>query len=310
MTDIQIYQIYYDEESRSALDPEFLPLDNSANERPDWREYHPIRRFLLGRDLKREAYYGFLSPKFSAKTGLTAAEVKRFVTAHHGADAMLFCPFFDQSAFFLNVFQQGEHHHRGLSNVAQAFVRSARLDVDVHALVNDSTNTVFANFFVARATFWKEWLRLGELLYAQAEEPRSSLVAAAQYIHAPGVQFKVFLVERLASLLLSTTPSFRAVAYDPTSLPWAMPSMSRFVRQARVCDALKIAFRATGRPALLDEYFAVRSDVMARVGAPPAAESADIVASARNELCPCGSGKRFKHCHGALQISGQLKDSK
>jgi preprotein translocase subunit SecA len=21
----------------------------------------------------------------------------------------------------------------------------------------------------------------------------------------------------------------------------------------------------------------------------------------RNELCPCGSGKKFKHCHGALQ---------
>ena len=21
----------------------------------------------------------------------------------------------------------------------------------------------------------------------------------------------------------------------------------------------------------------------------------------RNELCPCGSGKKYKHCHGALQ---------
>jgi preprotein translocase subunit SecA len=24
----------------------------------------------------------------------------------------------------------------------------------------------------------------------------------------------------------------------------------------------------------------------------------------RNEPCPCGSGKKFKHCHGALQQSG------
>ncbi len=23
---------------------------------------------------------------------------------------------------------------------------------------------------------------------------------------------------------------------------------------------------------------------------------------ARNAMCPCGSGKRYKHCHGALQI--------
>ena len=24
----------------------------------------------------------------------------------------------------------------------------------------------------------------------------------------------------------------------------------------------------------------------------------------RNELCPCGSGKKYKHCHGALQANG------
>jgi preprotein translocase subunit SecA len=24
----------------------------------------------------------------------------------------------------------------------------------------------------------------------------------------------------------------------------------------------------------------------------------------RNEPCPCGSGKKFKHCHGALSSAG------
>jgi preprotein translocase subunit SecA len=27
----------------------------------------------------------------------------------------------------------------------------------------------------------------------------------------------------------------------------------------------------------------------------------DLPKVGRNELCPCGSGKKFKHCHGALQ---------
>ena len=49
VTDARIHQIYYSEQTRAELDPGFLPLDNSANERPDWREYWPIRRFLLGR---------------------------------------------------------------------------------------------------------------------------------------------------------------------------------------------------------------------------------------------------------------------
>ncbi|MDC1157923.1 SEC-C metal-binding domain-containing protein [Alphaproteobacteria bacterium] len=37
-------------------------------------------------------------------------------------------------------------------------------------------------------------------------------------------------------------------------------------------------------------------------GAPPAAP-AEAFANAkvsRNAPCPCGSGKKFKHCHGAL----------
>jgi hypothetical protein len=36
-----------------------------------------------------------------------------------------------------------------------------------------------------------------------------------------------------------------------------------------------------------------------RAAAAPAAESAR-----RNEPCPCGSGKKYKHCHGALQAGG------
>jgi preprotein translocase subunit SecA len=40
-------------------------------------------------------------------------------------------------------------------------------------------------------------------------------------------------------------------------------------------------------------------------GAPPAAAAAPFVRQVpkvgRNEMCPCGSGKKYKHCHGALQ---------
>ena len=35
------------------------------------------------------------------------------------------------------------------------------------------------------------------------------------------------------------------------------------------------------------------------VAAPPFVR--DLPKVGRNELCPCGSGKKFKHCHGALQ---------
>ena len=60
-------------------DPGFDVLDNSANERPDWYEYWPIRKFLLNETLDENAFYGFLSPKFKLKTNLSAAEVRDFI---------------------------------------------------------------------------------------------------------------------------------------------------------------------------------------------------------------------------------------
>jgi hypothetical protein len=45
-----IHQIYYDDAQRPALDPAFLPYDNRANPRPEWREYHVFRtEWLAGR---------------------------------------------------------------------------------------------------------------------------------------------------------------------------------------------------------------------------------------------------------------------
>src|SRR4051812_6556887 len=70
-----VYQVVYSDSTRAALDPVLLALDNSANQRPDWREYHPIRSFLLHAPLDEQRFYGFLSPKFSLKTALRGEQV-------------------------------------------------------------------------------------------------------------------------------------------------------------------------------------------------------------------------------------------
>ena len=38
----------------------------------------------------------------------------------------------------------------------------------------------------------------------------------------------------------------------------------------------------------------------ARAALPPSALPAGWEQTSRNAACPCGSGKKFKHCHGAL----------
>ncbi|MGE4340901.1 MAG: SEC-C metal-binding domain-containing protein, partial [Pigmentiphaga sp.] len=38
----------------------------------------------------------------------------------------------------------------------------------------------------------------------------------------------------------------------------------------------------------------------ARAAAPVTGTSGGFARVGRNEPCPCGSGKKFKHCHGAI----------
>src|SRR5215468_10842372 len=102
---IKAHQIFYDEASRAAVDPDFEPLDNRNAARPDWYEYWPIREYLLNNDLEADTYYGFVSPTFRSKTRLTGQQVKDFVAAAGGADVVTFSPFPCHAAFFASVFE-------------------------------------------------------------------------------------------------------------------------------------------------------------------------------------------------------------
>ena len=71
----KIFQIYYNETTKNSNDKGFIQLDNSSNNRKDWSEYWPIRNYLLNNNLEDDIYYGFFSPKFYEKTGLSSENV-------------------------------------------------------------------------------------------------------------------------------------------------------------------------------------------------------------------------------------------
>jgi hypothetical protein len=79
---VYLYQVIYSAETLASAEPAYRVLDNLANERPDWREYWPMRRFLLSNALDEDAFYGFFSPKFGAKTLIEPAQAEAFVRGH------------------------------------------------------------------------------------------------------------------------------------------------------------------------------------------------------------------------------------
>src|ERR1700685_2333580 len=256
---MHIYQILNHYTSRQELDPDFAVLDNSANERPDWFEYWPIRRFLLNEALDENTFYGFLSPKFKLKTNLSSADVREFILAAGSAvDVVLLSPSIHNSAYYLNVFEHGDAEHPGLKSVAKALFERLELSSDLDSLVSDSRNTVHSNYFIAKPRFWRAWLAINEKMFAIAETPGDSLGeslrAPPHYLGGSGVQMEICIMERVATWLLMSDSSFAARVRDP----FAARSRIYKLPVAIVCDALKIAYATQGRAQYRDVFLLVR----------------------------------------------------
>jgi len=260
MRELHAYQILNHYTSREELDPGFEVLDNSANVRPDWYEYWPIRNFLVNEPLQEDAFYGFLSPKFKLKTNLDAAAVKKFIAdCPPATDVALFSPSIHLSALYLNVFEHGDAEHPGLMTAARQFFARIGQPATLDRLVTDSRNTVHSNYFIARPRFWRAWLAITEQLFAIAESPDDPvgklLCAPTEYRGRRSVHMKIFLMERVASWILCTDPGFRAAVHDP----FAARSRIYKLPLALICDALKIAYVSQGRAQYKDVFMLLRS---------------------------------------------------
>ena len=271
-TAIRLYQIAYDQASlKQVLDSDFLLLDNLENPRPDWYEYWPIRKFLTENTLDENSWYGFFSPKFSAKTQLGHAQVCDFIhqsSASSGVSVALFSPQPDMGAHFLNVFEQAEVFDPGFIDVAAAFLATQGISVPLTDIVMDSRQVVFSNYFVAKPVFWRLWFVLAEALFKAAEDPQNPLYTGLNHAtnYSANAPRKVFLSERLASLLLSLHPEMVTAVANPFNFGWSMSRFREQLEQSYINDALKRAYRDTGFPQYMDAFRILRQKFVAQTG--------------------------------------------
>lgn len=259
---VRLFSLAWSPETLAQADPAIAILDNSANLRPDWREYWPMRHYLLNTPLDEQAYYGFLSPKFTSKTGLTGADVVRFVHNQPEAEVFTFSPQADMGAFFLNVFEQGDTFDPGFLATCQELLTHLGYSIDLQTLVMDSRQVVFSNFIVAQPAFWRQWLVLCEKIFQLAETANSPL---AEKINAPTtypgqVPRKVFIIERMASLLLASNP-WQCKPYSTYQCAWSALPTAQFKDEAIASDALKLAYNNTQDRTYLNAYGDLRNQI-------------------------------------------------
>ena len=131
---------------------------------------------------------------------------------------------------------------------------------NLRTLVMDSRHIVFSNYFLARPKFWRAWLEVNEKLFALCEAGNNplarSLTEETQYDGA--VQRKVFLMERIASLLITLDKSWRVSCYDTFSCAYSASRLNQFKLEAVLSDALKIAMREQPFPDYMQAFAKIR----------------------------------------------------
>lgn len=261
---LHLYQIAYSPETRAQIEPGYLVLDNLENARPDWYEYWPIRRFFNEQPIDENAYYGFFSPKFRAKTNLSYQETYNFAAEHiDTADVMIFSPQFDMGGFFVNVFEQGETFDTGFKETFQKFLTAIDRPEPLDSLIMDSSQIVFSNYFIAHTRFWRQWLALTDALFTIAEDKTHPLCDAICYktTYPGAVERKVFMQERIASYLLARDKAWRVAVKNPLTMAWSALPTNQFVKEAVISDALKRSYNLTGFPEYLAVFDHIRKSV-------------------------------------------------
>jgi hypothetical protein len=262
---LRIYQIFYNDETKNKILPGFIPLDNTRNLRPDWFEFWVILSFLRNNILDDDAWYGFLSPKFYEKTGFDSDFILS-VIENHGAfrNVALFSPGWDQLAYFLNPFEQGEVWHPGLMAASQKFVNKYQLEINLSTLVSDTTSSVFSNYVIAKKEFWIQWRKMAEQFFEYVENSSEHQVTTSYGSLENQFPMKTFIQERLANLILCTN-TFKVLSPDQSfSAPIftrLFPDDMKTRRLLQTCDLMKKKYRESKDETYLKMYWSIRGDI-------------------------------------------------
>ncbi len=268
MAQKQIYQIYYDQETRAKLQAGFLPLDNTENKRPDWFEFWVILNFLEKNQLAENTWYGFLSPKFRQKSGIESGDLLGMIDAVDPyADVLLVDHCWDQIAYFKNIWEQGEIWHPGLKELTQYFLQATGRNIQLDEIVTSSTTAVFSNYIIAKKKYWLAWLQIAKDFFNFVEQGagKERLNGFVSYgsIHRL-FPMKTFVQERFPSILL-TQSYYRVLNIDTSD---RIPPSQRLFEQdhqtrrlLQTCNMMKSLYEIEGDNSYLEMYFKLRDRI-------------------------------------------------
>lgn len=261
MSKVKIYQIFYNEETRKQIDPLYIPLDNTGGQNADWFEFWPIKNFLDKNELDENTYYGFLSPRFEAKTKIKSKDLISLVKdKSHGIDVFLSTFGFNAISLHQNLFEQGERAHPGITKLSQKVFEKLGMYTNLNKLISSVHNTAFSNYIIGNKAYWMEWKYFADKFYDLVENDQTELGQALRgktgYFRGE-TAMRTFIQERAPSIILSTG-KFRTYAFG---VEWDS-SQKEALSKYEMCNYFKNRYIEHNNPMDLVVYEHIRNLIL------------------------------------------------
>ena len=258
---MKIYQIFYNQETKEMLDPEFIPFDNTNPSEPSWFEFEPIKKILESNVFDDNEYIGIFSPRFFEKTGMSGNDVIA-IAEKSKSEVISFSPDLQASVLYLNPFIQAESRHPGFLSCAQKAYKNIGFDIDLGSLVSTQVRTIFANYWVAKYSFWKVWFKYALKLYFLSSN-KSQFISkkmneSTLHRGVKSTPFKVFILERLITVLLENLNIDVELANDYQGYYLKRNISNERIKEMFFLDSLKLSFKKNTDQALLNLYLEKR----------------------------------------------------
>jgi hypothetical protein len=213
---IGIHAICYAPGMANSLDPAFLPFDVTDDPQPDRRETAHMLRFWRAGLHRRFRVSGLLSPRFTKRTQLPAADVISFISEFPDFDVWTLNPYPMYFYLSYNIWEQGEAWHPGLCELASRVFKAADVGIDPRDFPRSTIQSfLFSNYWAGTETFWDRFMPFVARV-ASAAEQIAGTVEPTNYV-GRDVVFWPFLFERLFTTFLILHPEIN-VRYLPASI--------------------------------------------------------------------------------------------
>lgn len=204
----KIFQAYYKPEHVEFLDPEFEPLDNTANLQGQYREYPLFLEIYQRAKEQNLDVWGYTSWKWRDKLyNLTAQNLLDHIANNPDYDVYFWNPFSDHAVAAINVWEQGQHWHPNLHRIMDHLLPILGLDSNWFYQPMLPDVMYFGLYCAGNNKFWQGFLEFATKYKDAIDNFPSDIKQLHQqgagYPPFPELWYFPFIHERLLSMYLT-----------------------------------------------------------------------------------------------------------